>query len=278
MSIKVAIIYDFDGTLSPGNMQEYDFLPAVGKDNRKFWSHSTKIAEDNDADPILTYLSEMILAARNSGKSLRREEFVRSGRKVKFFEGVEEWFARINAYGAHRGLEVEHFINSSGIKEMIEGTKIASEFKKIFACSFLYDVDGVAYWPAVSVNYTNKTQFVFKINKGIMEVADTNKINAYMPEETRPVPFTNMIYIGDGTTDIPCMRLVKEKLGHSIAVYDPAKSQRQMRAVNKLAEEHRVNFVAAADYRDGGKLDRLVKSIIDRLSIDNTLRGISQQE
>ncbi len=272
--MKVAIIYDFDGTLSPGNMQEYDFLPAVGKDNRKFWRNSTKIAEDNDADPILTYLSEIILAARNSGKSLRREEFVRSGQKVEFFEGVEEWFSRINSYGKERGLEVEHFINSSGIKEMIEGTKIASEFKRIFACSFLYDVDGVAYWPAVSVNYTNKTQFVFKINKGIMDVSDTHRINAYMPEDSRPVPFTNMIYIGDGTTDIPCMRLVKEKMGHSIAVYDPERGVKQRRAVNKLATEDRVNFVAAADYSDGGKLDRVVKAIIDKLAADSALQGL----
>lgn len=270
--MKVAIIYDFDGTLSPGNMQEYDFLPAVGKDNKKFWKASTQKAIENDADPILVYLSEMIAAARNSNTSLKREAFMRSGEKVRFFEGVEEWFTRINEYGASQGLEVEHFINSSGIKEMIEGTSIAKEFKRIFACSFLYDVDGVAYWPAVSVNYTNKTQFIFKINKGIMDVSDTEKINDFMHEKERPVPFSNMIYIGDGTTDIPCMRLVKEKLGNSIAVYDPKKGSK--RTINKLLEDERVNFIAEADYRPESRLDKIVKSIIDRLAIDSRLQKL----
>lgn len=268
--MKIAIIYDFDGTLSPGNMQEYDFLPAVGKNNRKFWNESNRIAEANDADPILVYLSQMIAAARSSGTSLRREAFVRSGSKVELFEGVKEWFARINAYGEERGLEVEHFINSSGIKEMIEGTEIAGEFKRIFACSFLYDVDGVAYWPGVSVNYTNKTQFIFKINKGIMEVFDTHRINEYMAEERRPIPFTSMIYIGDGSTDIPCMRLVKEKMGHSIAVYDPKKGAK---SVGKLLDDERVNFVAEADYRPESKLDRTVRAIIDKIAAQHTLNS-----
>ncbi len=265
-------MYDFDGTLSPGNMQEYDFLPAVGKNNRKFWANSDRIAKENDADPILVYLSEMIAAARSSNTSLRREAFVRSGEKVELFEGVQEWFARINAYGAERGLEVEHYINSSGIKEMIEGTSIAKEFTKIFACSFLYDVDGVAYWPAVAVNYTAKTQFIFKLNKGIMEVSDTRRINDYMAEEERPLPFKNMIYVGDGSTDIPCMRLVKEKLGNAIAVYDPKKGDK---SITKLLDDKRVNFVAAADYREGSKLDRTVKGILDVLSADNALMRIS---
>ncbi|MFI3287503.1 MAG: HAD family hydrolase [Rikenellaceae bacterium] len=269
--MKVAIIYDFDGTLSPGNMQEYDFLPAVGKNNRKFWANSNRIAERTDSDPILVYLSEMIAAARAGGISLRREAFVRSGEKVELFEGVEDWFARINAYGESKGMEIEHFINSSGIKEMIEGTSIAGEFKRIFACSFLYDVDGVAYWPGVAVNYTNKTQFIFKINKGIMDVSDTKLINEYMEESSRPIPFTHMIYIGDGTTDIPCMRLVKEKMGHSIAVYDPRKGAK---SVGRLMEDDRVNFVSEADYSEGSKLDNIVSAIIDKLSAEKALEEL----
>lgn len=272
--MKIALIYDFDGTLSPGNMQEYDFLPAVGKKNRKFWKKSTQLAVENDADPILTYMSEMLLAARGSNTSLRREAFRKSGENVVLFDGVEGWFDRINAYCAQRGLEVEHYINSSGIKEMIEGTKIAYRFTKIFACSFLYDVDGIAYWPAVAVNYTNKTQYIFKINKGIMEVWDTKRINANVAEENRPIPFTNMIYIGDGTTDIPCMRLVKEKRGHSIAVYDPAKNNRK--SVDSLLSDNRVNFVAPADYRQGGRLDLIVRGIIDKIASDAHLKSFIQ--
>lgn len=267
--MKVALIYDFDGTLSPGNMQEYDFIPAVGKKNREFWEKSTRLAVENDADPILTYMSEMIREAKRSEISLRRESFRRSGEKVELFQGVSQWFSRINLYAQSKGLEIDHYINSSGIKEMIEGTSIAGEFRKIFACSFLYDVDGVAYWPAVAVNYTNKTQFMFKINKGIDEVWDNKRINEYSPEETRPVPFKNMIYIGDGTTDIPCMRLVKEKHGHAIAVYDPSKKRAP--SLQSLVADSRVNFVCAADYSEGGHLDRVVKAVIDKIAADSAL-------
>lgn len=153
----------------------------------------------------------MLHEAKSTGKSLRYEAFVQSGSRIRLYDGVEEWFARINAYGASKGLEVQHFITSSGLREMIEGTPIAKEFRKIYACSFLYDVDGVAYWPAVAVNYTNKTQFIFKINKGIESVYDSQRINEYIEEEERPVPFRRMIYFGDGTTDIPCMRLVNSR-------------------------------------------------------------------
>lgn len=195
----VALIYDFDGTLSPGNMQEYDFIPAVGKSNREFWEESNETAREQDGDPILAYMYRMLHEAKSSGKSLRYEAFVQSGARIGLYDGVREWFSRINAYGASKGLEIHHFINSSGLREMIEGTPIAHEFRKIYACSFLYDVDGVAYWPAVAVNYTNKTQFIFKINKGIESVYDSHRINEYIEEEERPVPFRRMIYFGDGT-------------------------------------------------------------------------------
>lgn len=273
--MKLALIYDFDGTLSPGNMQEYDFIPAVGKKNREFWEKSTQMAIDNDADPILTYMSEMIVAARGGGVSLRREAFQKSGQKIRLFDGVESWFDRIDEYATQKGITVEHYINSSGIKEMIEGTSIAGKFRKIFACSFLYDVDGVAYWPAVAVNYTNKTQFMFKINKGIMEVSDTRLINNYMDEDRRPVPFKNMIYIGDGTTDIPCMRLVKEKQGHSIAVFDP-QQKRVGSSLQNLIADHRVNFVAPANYSDGGELDKIVKAVIDKIAADAVIASLSR--
>ena len=162
----LALIYDFDGTLSPGNMQEYDFIPAVGKDNREFWDNCNRMAEQNDADPILTYMNEMIRQATVSGVSLRREAFAESGRKVKLYEGVESWFSRINRYGQARGVQVEHYINSSGLREMIEGTSIAKHFRKIFASSFLYSVDGVAYWPGGADKYYYKKEFIFYIRPG----------------------------------------------------------------------------------------------------------------
>lgn len=268
--LTVALIYDFDGTLSPGNMQEYDFIPAVGKSNYEFWKESNEIAEEQDADPILAYMYRMLHEAKSSGKSLRRESFMLSGRNITLYKGVTEWFARINAYAAERGILVQHYINSSGIREMIEGTPIAPEFRKIYACSFLYDVDGVAYWPAVAVNYTNKTQFIFKINKGIESVYESKKINEYIAEEDRPVQFRHMIYFGDGSTDIPCMKLVKQQGGHSIAVYNPESEQKRA-DMEKLIRDNRVNFVSPADYSEGGELDTLVKTIIRKIEADNDL-------
>ncbi|MFR9649762.1 MAG: HAD family hydrolase [Rikenellaceae bacterium] len=268
--VKVALIYDFDGTLSPGNMQEYDFIPALGKSSAEFWAESNAVAISQDADVILSYLAGIIQAARSKGLSLRREAFRESGAKVKLFEGVVEWFKRINHYGAEHGIEVVHYINSSGMKEMIEGTPIAGEFRKIYACSFLYDVDGIAYWPAVAVNYTNKTQFIFKINKGIESVYDCEAVNRYIPEDKREVPFKNMIYIGDGTTDIPCMRLVKNSGGHSIAVHNPS-NHGAIHSLASLVEDNRVSYICPADYREGSQIDTLVKSILDKIEVDNRL-------
>ena len=178
---NIALIYDFDGTLAPGNMQEYDFIPAVGKSNKEFWTEANTLAEEQDADMVLTYMARMLQEAKSKGLSLRREAFQDSGRRVTLYKGVKEWFARINAYGAAHGIRILHYINSSGMKEIIEGTQIAHEFRKIYACSFLYDVDGIAYWPAVAVNYTNKTQFIFKINKGVESVFDSKLVNRYIP-------------------------------------------------------------------------------------------------
>lgn len=266
----IALIYDFDGTLAAGNMQEYDFIPAVGKSNKEFWSESNALAEEQDADQILAYMARMIQAAQAKGLSLRREAFQESGRKVTFYHGVEEWFDRINAYGEERGIKILHYINSSGLKEIIEGTAIADRFRKIYACSFLYNVDGIAYWPAVAVNYTNKTQFIFKINKGVESVYDTKKVNEYMEEKSRPVPFSHMIYVGDGTTDIPCMRLVKNFGGHSIAVYDPADHSKR-KEMNTLIRDNRVNHVCPADYSADSEIDTVVKAIIDKCDADDRL-------
>ena len=270
-AVTAALIYDFDGTLAPGNMQEYDFIPAIGKSNREFWSDANSLAEEQDADMVLTYMAKMIHEAKSKGLSLKREAFRESGRRVQLYRGVREWFARINSYGAERGINIVHYINSSGLKEIIEGTPIAHEFKNIYACSFLYDVDGVAYWPAVAVNYTNKTQFIFKINKGVESVFDTKEVNRFMEEKNRPVPFRRMIYIGDGTTDIPCMRLVKNFGGHSIAVYNPESEKSARKDMTSLIRDNRVNYVCPADYSDGSEIDTIVKTIIEKIAVDTRL-------
>lgn len=273
----VALIYDFDGTLAPGNMQEYDFIPAVGKSNKEFWHEANTLAEVQDADPVLAYMARMIQEAQSKGLSLRREAFQESGRHVRYYKGVEGWFARMNAYASERGLRLLHYVNSSGLKEIIEGTSIAGEFKHIYACSFLYNVDGIAYWPAVAVNYTNKTQFIFKINKGVESVYDAHKVNQYMEENRRPVPFKRMIYVGDGTTDIPCMRLVKNFGGHSIAVYNPEERGKR-KEMNTLIRDNRVNYVCEADYSAGSEMDVIVRAIIDKVAADVRLEQLEAQK
>lgn len=265
--LKIAMIYDFDGTLAPGNMQEYDFIPAIGKQASEFWAESELLAYQEDGDAILAYLYNIIKSAKNKGISLRRESFRESGSSVKFFSGVEDWFKRINQYAKKKNIIIDHYINSSGIKEMIEGTSIAKEFKKIYACSFFYDVDGVAYWPSVVVNYTTKTQFLFKINKGIDSVVDSKKVNDFIPEDQRPIPFERMIYFGDGTTDIPCMRLVKSLGGHSIAVYNDSNQV----AVERLIDEKRVDYALKANYSKDRDIDLVVKKIIDKIKGDYEL-------
>ena len=263
----IALIYDFDGTLSPGNIQEFGFIQAIRKDPDAFWKANRELSEKNDASGILCYMYLMLQKAKAEDVSLSRDSFRKFGKDVELFKGVKEWFKLINNYGKSIGVTIEHYINSSGLKEMIEGTPIAKEFKKIYACSYLYDIDGKAIWPAVAVDYTAKTQFLFKINKGIQSISDNKKINEYTAEENRPVPFRNMIYFGDGETDIPCMKLIKDQGGHSIAVYKP-NSSRKKQTAEKLIKENRVNFVCSADYSENKEMYKVVKTIMDKIKAD----------
>ncbi len=274
--VKAALIYDFDGTLSPGNMQEYGFIAAVGKSNEEFWHESNVLAEDFDADPILSYMLKMLEHAGKTNTPIKREAFQATGRNIKLFKGVESWFGRINRYAEERGIEILHYINSSGLKEIIEGTPIAGEFKKIYACEFLYNEDGDAYWPAVAINYTNKTQFIYKINKGVDSVSDSHLVNAYVPDSERPVPYEHMIYVGDGTTDIPCMRLVSDRRGHSIGVYNPD-SEQGYQKTKLLLEQNRVSMISPADYSEGSRMETLVKTILDKIATDTTLAALAKE-
>lgn len=260
----IALIYDFDGTLSPGNMQEFSFMKAIGSDKKAFWTENTQLSTQNDASEILCYMHLMMKYAGLKNISLQRSSFQSFGKDIELFKGVEEWFSLINEYGKSKGVIIEHYINSSGLKEIIEGTPIAKEFKNIFACSYMYDVDGRAHWPAVAVDYTAKTQFLFKINKGIESVRDNKEINKYVPEQERKIPFRHMIYFGDGETDIPCMKLIKQQGGHSIAVYKPRDTKKKNIA-KKLINENRVNFVCSADYSKDKEMYKVVTKIIDRI-------------
>lgn len=271
----VALIYDFDGTLSPGNMQEFGFIQAIGKKPVEFWQESDEIALGQDASNILSYMKLMFDEAKKAGIKLRREDFKTFGASVELFPGVTGWFKLINEYGNSKGVKIEHYINSSGLAEMIEGTAIAKEFKRIFACSFLYNKEGEAEWPGVAVDYTAKTQFLFKINKGILSVRDNKKVNESKAEDNKRIPFPHMLYFGDGETDVPCMKIVKMFGGNSIAVYNPD-IKKKVNVAKKLLRQQRVNFITPADYTKDSRTYQVVCAIIDKIKADFDLAHLAK--
>lgn len=266
----VAICYDFDKTLSPDDMQAQGFIQSVGYSVPEFWKESNGLAGNNDMDQNLAYMFTMMNTAEGR-VVFTKDTLLQYGAQVRLFPGVQDWFRRIRKYGEAHGVIVEHYIISSGLKEMIEGTAIADEFEKIYASSFFYNEKGVAKWPAQVVNYTNKTQFLFRIEKGVLDINDQGVNASFAPDELR-VPFRNMIYIGDSDTDIPCMKLVTTYGGHSIGVYNADTKDKSK--VYKMMREGRIRYYAPADYSEGTPLDELVKAIIDRTATNEKLEEI----
>lgn len=271
----IALCYDFDKTLSPDDMQAQGYIQSVGFDVKTFWKESNSLAANNDMDQNLAYMFKMI--EESEGHFIvNREKLAEYGAKVVLFPGVTDWFERIRKYGEERGVIIEHYIISSGLKEMIEGTKMAKAgaFEKIYASSFYFNERGVAKWPAQVINFTNKTQFLFRIEKGVLDINDAGVNDYFTPEEIR-VPFRNMIYIGDSDTDIPCMKLVNTHGGHSIGVYNPNTMEKNK--VYKMIRDNRIRYFAPADYSEGTELDTLVKAIIDRTVANEVLENIHLQ-
>ena len=271
----IGLIYDFDGTLSPGNMQEFGFIQAIGQTPDEFWEKSNQIAVGQDASNILAYMKLMIDEAKKKGIRLTRQGFKKYGADIKLYEGVREWFHNINQYGKEHGVVVEHYINSSGLTEIIDGSPIAKEFKHVFAGSYLYNENGEAEWPGIAVDFTAKTQYLFKIQKGIFSSRDAEKVNESLADEAKRIPFTNMIYFGDGETDVPSMKLVTMFGGNAIAVFDPARPAKKAVA-QKLLRQERVNFITPASYTKDSRTFRLVCAIIDKIKADNELRQFSR--
>lgn len=268
---KVTIMYDFDDTLAPGNMQEYAFIPNLEINANEFWDHCAKLAKDNNMDSILAYMYMMVKLAKEKNVKVNKQEFYKQGEMITFFKGVETWFKRINDYGKKLGLHVEHYIISCGLKEIIEGTKIAKEFKRIFACGFAYDKNGTPIWPNQAINYTSKTQYIYRIRKQQLDnLYDSYELNEYINDRSLLIPHSNMIYIGDGETDVPCMKIVKNEGGYSISVYNPNKEKKE-KIANKLYQDNRVNFIAPADYSRESKMEKIIKSILEEVAIKNTL-------
>ena len=267
-----ASAYDFDGTLAPGNMQEHQFIPDVGMSARRFWARVDALAREQDADAILAYMQVMLEQASVRRVMVRREDFKRRGASVVLFDGVRTWFDRIDAHARKRQVKVMHYIVSSGNAEIIAGTPIADRFEQIYASRFMYDHHGVAFWPAQAINYTTKTQFLFRINKGVHDLHDDRSVNAFIAPQDRAIPFENMVFIGDGLTDIPCFRLVKEQGGLSVAVYRPNTRGARAKAA-RLIDEGRVHCAVPANYRAGGEVERTIKARIDEVAARAVLRA-----
>ncbi len=262
----VAIMYDFDRTLCTKDMQDYSFIPSLGMTESEFWQYSNSLGQREHMDSILAYMYAMVKISKDKNIPLLRQNLVDMGKNVELFKGVEGWFDRITEFGIANGMQIEHYVISSGMKEIIEGTPISKCFKSIFACEFLYDENGNGVWPKTDVNYTNKTQFVYRINKGVLDVANDNDLNRSMPDDSKRVPFCNMIYIGDGLSDVPCMKMMKAYGGYSIAVYQNKDSK-----VEDLLKKGRVDYIYPADYSENTGLDITVKNIIRKMSISETL-------
>ncbi|MDY5942702.1 MAG: haloacid dehalogenase-like hydrolase, partial [Oscillospiraceae bacterium] len=240
----------------------------------EFWSIANSFGYRNHMDGLLAYMYTMIEECRKKGIRLDRDYLISCGRAIELFPGVEDWFARINAFGEAQGVTVEHYVLSSGLREIIEGSGVSHEFKEIYACEFFYNEEGLASWPKLDVNFTNKTQFVYRINKGILDVAKDKELNASMPDDSKRIPFTNMIYIGDGLSDVPCMKMMRAYGGQAVAVYQDSNRA----GVEDLLAKGRVDFIFPADYRDGTLFDETMKNIVRKIAITDALAEENQQQ
>jgi phosphoserine phosphatase len=265
----IALVYDFDGTLSPKPMQEYAFLPKIGVDPAAFWAESNRIAREQGADPLITYMHLMYKKAKEKGIRIDREDLVNQGRAIAFYPGVAEWFDEISEYvrirAENAGVDVRHYLVSSGLTEIVEGTSIYKKFHNVFASEYWFEAYDLPY-PKRVITDTGKTQYLFRINKGVEDLGES--INHHMPEALRPIPFSNMIYFGDGETDVPSMAVVRKNGGFAVAVHPPGKTRDAEKAKDKcvgLLTAQRCDFFATADYRRGSDLFRRTCFILDKM-------------
>lgn len=268
--LTIGIMYDFDKTLCTTDMQNYGFIKDLGMEPYEFWNMASTNTKKYQMDKILSYMYLMIQETKKRGIPLTEAYLNSLGKTVELYRGVTTWFDRINAFGESLGAVIEHYIISSGNKEIIEGTPIAKYFKKIYGCKFVYDEQTKeAIWPAMAINYTQKTQYIFRISKGVLDVTDEQKLNTETKDTARSIQYRNMIYIGDGLTDIPCMQLLKDKGGKSIALYQPHNRDK----VLPLVEDGRINYVCAADYSADSTLEGIVKLMIENMTMVENLRS-----
>lgn len=271
----VAICYDFDKTLSPKDMQEFGLIPKLNCSSKEFWDQSNGMAKKEGMDKILAYMMTIIKKAGHD-ISITKKDFNSLGKDIELFPGVETWFERVNKIAQEAHVNVEHYIISAGLKEIIQGTSIAPCFKEIYASSFLYSASGEAYWPRQVVNYTTKTQYLFRINKNCLDLSDEDSVNEYKEDEERRIPFTNFIYIGDSETDIPAMKIVKNGGGIAIGVYDP--HTKNMDKVMPLLKQKRIDFLMPADYSPSSRIEQLVKTSLKKIAEANALTQLNRRQ
>ena len=261
----VAIMYDFDKTLSTTDMQNYTFIPNLGMTPDEFWGETGKLSAKHEVERILSYMYCMLKFAKEKGIKVTKEYLRECGKEIKYYPGVTSWFKRINEYALEKGIIVEHYLVSSGTKEIVEGCSIYNEFKQVYGCEFLYDENGEACWPKMAINFTQKTQFFFRVAKGAIKATDDAGVNEKSTDHR--VEYKNIIYVGDGMTDIPSMTLVKKNGGHSIAIHP--KDDKEV--VQQIYDDNRCDFIVEADYSSGGEMDKVVKMLIDLISVQEKL-------
>lgn len=261
----VAILYDFDSTLAKSDMQNFGFIPSLGMTPAEFWGKTTEYANETGMERTLSYLYMMVKMTREKGIKMTKDWLKEQGKAIEFFPGVLQWFERINKFGEETGVKIEHYLVSSGNKEIVDGTPIAKEFKKIYACEFLFDAETKEpIWPRLSINFTQKTQYFYRVSKGVLDAFDDSGVNE---KKDLRIPKQNIVYIGDGMTDIPAMVIVKNAGGKSIAVYPSGKAEK----IEPLVQEGRVNYAALADYRENKQLDKIIKLIIQSAKLNGEL-------
>ena len=270
----IGILYDFDKTLCTTDMQEYDFIKNLDMTSGEFWGEAAGITDQHEVEKILAYMFVMIKKCKEKGIKLTEDYLKSCGENVVLYKGVLTWFDRINKFGESLGVNIEHYIISSGTYEIIQGTPIAKYFKRIYACRYMYDENGEALWPALAINYTLKTQYIYRISKGILDVTDDYNLNRLQDESLRRIAYRNMIYIGDGMTDIPCMKMVKQKGGKSIALYPSGRSE----TVKPLVDDDRINYVCVADYSHNSTLEKIVKLMIENMAILEKLTSKEEKQ
>lgn len=268
----IALLYDFDKTLCTTDMQEYDFIKNLGLTPNEFWGATSNLTSKHEMDKILSYMYMMVKSCKEKNIPLTEKYLNDCGANVVLYRGVSTWFDRINEYASSLGVIVEHYIVSSGITEIIEGTPIAKYFKKIYGCTFLYDSKGEAVWPATAINFTLKTQYIFRISKGVLDIRDDDNLNKHTQD--RRILYRNMIYLGDGLTDIPCMKLIREKGGKAIALYPSGNKDKVM----QLIADNRINYACVADYSNNSTLEKIVKLMIENMSLLDTLESREEKQ